>query len=71
MTTLRDHFQEKAHNLVNNTDDSESDDWTIEYMDTKWLPSIAESFDDDGSGYITVAEINRFTQSRPDTLKWR
>ncbi len=46
-----------------------ADGWTLQYVDIKWLPSIIESFDDDGSGYITASEINSFTESRPKD--WR
>lgn len=79
MTTLRDHFHEMARNELitkglgenraRSEEIAESDEWALQYIDIKWLPSIIESFDDDGSGYITVAEINRFTESRPKN--WR
>ena len=33
------------------------------------LQSIAEAFDDDSSGFVTIAEVNQFTSSRPKD--WR
>lgn len=48
-----------------------TDEWALPYIDIKWLQPIVESFDEDGSGYVTIAEINNFTQSRPTELGWR
>ncbi|KAJ3484626.1 hypothetical protein NLI96_g5521 [Meripilus lineatus] len=47
-----------------------TDEWALPYIDIKWLQPIVESFDEDGSGYVTIAEINNFTQSRPTELGW-
>ncbi len=47
------------------------DEWTLQCIDTKWLPSIIEAFDDNSSGYITIAKINHFTKSLPKELDWR
>lgn len=47
------------------------DDWAFQYISLAWLQPIMEAFDDDGSGYITVAEINKFTEAMPASLKWR
>jgi hypothetical protein len=41
------------------------DGWAFKYIDVNWLQPILEAFDDDASGFITVAEVNRFTSSRP------
>ena len=45
------------------------DAWAIKYLDVMWVQPILEAFDDDASGFITVAEVNRFTSSRP--VDWR
>jgi hypothetical protein len=45
------------------------DGWAFKYIDVNWLQPILEAFDDDASGFITVAEVNRFTSSRP--ADWR
>jgi hypothetical protein len=52
--------------IHNSTD---PDAWAIKYIDVMWVQPILEAFDDDASGFITVAEVNRFTSSRP--VDWR
>ncbi|KAJ7216565.1 hypothetical protein GGX14DRAFT_696336 [Mycena pura] len=71
---LRDHFQEeyKAKNVAERQTgplprpgiDTE-DEWALEYIDVVRLQSILEAFDDDTSGFVTVAEANAFTKMRP------
>jgi hypothetical protein len=46
-----------------------SDGWALAYLNIHWLQPISESFDDDASGFLTVTEVNTFTQARP--LSWR
>ncbi|KAJ7262295.1 hypothetical protein B0H12DRAFT_1105150 [Mycena haematopus] len=70
---LRDYYQE-------NTEDSDSaagvasgkkrnpDDWALAYLNVSRLHSISEALDEDASGFITVAEANEYTTSRP--LDW-
>ncbi|KAJ7093941.1 hypothetical protein B0H15DRAFT_147115 [Mycena belliarum] len=68
---VRDYYQEGA-------DDADTaavtgkkrnpDDWALAYLNVSRLQSISEAFDDDASGFITVAEANTFTTSRP--LGW-
>ena len=75
---LRDHFLDK-HELetkgvpdVGTTainDSTNPDAWAIKYVDIMWVQPILEAIDDDASGFITVAEVNRFTSSRP--TDWR
>lgn len=76
---LRDYFHEKwnpevlspvmdgaestAHSPV--TDPHIADDWALAYLNVMKLQPISEAFDDDASGFITVAEVNTFTTSRP------
>ncbi|KAK7683623.1 hypothetical protein QCA50_013461 [Cerrena zonata] len=74
--TLRDHFREKAEDfeldadIFKSKEDMRTDDWALEYISINWLQPIMEAFDDDGSGYVTIAEINRFTESMPTELNW-
>ncbi|KAH9838710.1 uncharacterized protein C8Q71DRAFT_752552 [Rhodofomes roseus] len=44
---------------------SDADAWSLEFISMKWLQSISEAFDDDASGFVTIAEANDFTSSRP------
>jgi hypothetical protein len=50
-------------------DASDAADVALVYIDFPRLGHILEVFDDDASGYVTVAEVNRFTSSRPPN--WR
>ena len=45
---------------------SNPDAWAIKYIDVMWVRPILEAFDDDASGFITIAEVNTFASSRPD-----
>jgi hypothetical protein len=75
---LRDHYLEKvsyenegvlsvATSAINNS--SDPDAWAIKFIDVMWVKPILEAFDDDASGFVTVAEVNTFTSSRP--AEWR
>jgi hypothetical protein len=75
---LRDYYLEKLASEANGVlgmgisaiDNSTNPDaWAIKYIDVMWVQPILEAFDDDASGFITVAEVNRFTSSRP--ADWR
>ncbi|KAF8483041.1 hypothetical protein JB92DRAFT_2763738, partial [Gautieria morchelliformis] len=70
---LRDHFHEKWDQGVTKGDAPGSaanpkDEWALAYLNIHWLQPIRESFDDDASGFITVGEVNTFTNARP--LNW-
>ncbi|KAK7042365.1 hypothetical protein R3P38DRAFT_2890069 [Favolaschia claudopus] len=69
---LRDHFQEEQHQGINGQAHAntvvEADMWALQYIDVVYLQAISEAFDDDASGFITVAEVNAFTTARP--LDW-
>jgi hypothetical protein len=78
--TLRDYFHEKwstghgneknSTHLAPITDTHRADDdWALAHLNVIKLQPISEAFDDDASGFITVAEANTFTTSRP--LGWR
>ena len=45
------------------------DGWATKYINIGRARSILEAFDDDGSGFVTVNEVNKLTQSRP--RDWR
>jgi hypothetical protein len=75
---LRDYYLEKltletdgvpdiSSTAISNSTDPDA--WAIKYIDVMWVQPILEAFDDDASGFITVAEVNRFTSSRP--VDWR
>ncbi len=75
---LRDHYLENftsetegvldmSANSINNC--TNLDGWAIKHIDVMWVQPILEAFDDDASGFITIAEVNRFTSSRP--IDWR
>lgn len=79
---LRDYFHEKwsaelPEGVVEGaestshpvTDPHRRDDWALTHLNAIKLQPISEAFDDDASGFITVAEVNTFTSSRP--LGWR
>ncbi|KAF7341977.1 hypothetical protein MVEN_01784700 [Mycena venus] len=74
---LRDHFQEESSHkkaAEGNPEDhtamvvEKTDAWTLEYINVVYLQAISEAFDDDASGFVTVAEVNTFTTMRP--LDW-
>ena len=48
---------------------SQIDAWAIRFIDVIWLQPILEAFDDDASGFITITEVNTFTDALPDG--WR
>ena len=45
------------------------DRWTLEHINLLRIQPLLEAFDDDASTWVTVAEVNTFTQSRP--RDWR
>ncbi|KAJ7099683.1 hypothetical protein C8R44DRAFT_716668 [Mycena epipterygia] len=67
---LRDYFQE--HKDTDQPDEhavvDKADEWALEYINVVRIQAISEAFDDDASGFITVAEANTFTTMRP--LGW-
>ncbi|KAJ7291055.1 hypothetical protein C8J57DRAFT_208463 [Mycena rebaudengoi] len=67
---LRDYYQEGAEEETPGTPGKKRspDDWALVYLGVSRLQSISEAFDDDASGFVTVAEANTFTTSRP--LGW-
>ncbi|KAF7292835.1 VPS13 domain-containing protein [Mycena indigotica] len=47
---------------------AQEDEWTLEFINVVRLQAISEAFDDDASGFVTIAEVNAFTTARP--LDW-
>lgn len=43
--------------------------WLLEYIDVSHVRPIVEAMDADGSGFISVKEINSFARARPKN--WR
>ncbi len=76
---LRDYFREQFDEMKSHKANatptitprciSKEDEWTLEYINITRLQPILEAFDDDASGFITVAEVNTLTKARPDD--WR
>ncbi|KAJ7777905.1 hypothetical protein DFH07DRAFT_730843 [Mycena maculata] len=65
---LRDHYNEgmeDADAAAASGKKRNPDDWALAYLNVSRLQSISEAFDDDASGFVTVAEANAFTTSRP------
>jgi hypothetical protein len=67
---LRDYYHEKWNSDAKPAAGAtapvdRSDEWALAYLNVVRLQPISEAFDDDASGFITVAEVNAFTDSRP------
>ena len=75
MLALRDYYLEKlasetpAVRGLRANSSQNPDAWAIRFIDVTRLQPILEAFDDDASGFITIAEMNNFTSSRP--ADWR
>ncbi|KAF8529739.1 hypothetical protein BU17DRAFT_79839 [Hysterangium stoloniferum] len=74
---LREHFHEKWNvdspadittEAVVAHEKHPDDEWVLAYINPLRLQLISKVFDDDASGFITLAEVNAFTTSRP--LGW-
>lgn len=61
---LRDHYAENPTDLP-----ADPNHWALRHITLGRVGSILEAFDDDASGFVTVNEVNRLTQSRP--RDWR
>jgi hypothetical protein len=72
---LRDYYMDMSTSDTQGTGTSaisnslNPDAWAIKFIDVAWIQPILEAFDDDASGFINIAEVNRFTSSRP--ADWR
>ncbi|OSD05604.1 hypothetical protein PYCCODRAFT_1405323 [Trametes coccinea BRFM310] len=66
----RDAIEEAQHATAAEEQNLINDEWTLEYLGPTWLQPMFEAFDDDASGYVTIAEINKFMDLRPAELGW-
>lgn len=55
-------------NLLNAEKD-EPDSWVFDFIDIAHVQPIVEAMDEDGSGFISIKEANKFALSRPKD--WR
>lgn len=71
--TLRDHLHAGSgrRRLSEETLGLPGDDWATDFFDLLYVQRIKEAFDEDSSGYVTVAEVNRFSDLQPRALGWR
>ena len=76
--TLRDNFSEvptltstAVKAALGQEDKQHGDQWAFQYINLSYLQPIMEAFDDDGSGYITVSEVNHFVDAMPSSIGWR
>ncbi|KAJ7757039.1 hypothetical protein B0H16DRAFT_1885755 [Mycena metata] len=72
---LRDYFQEDHPKRRDRNEHDhpvvvidKEDEWALEYISVLRLQAISEAWDDDASGFVTIAEVNAFTTARP--LDW-
>jgi hypothetical protein len=59
--------QDQIHMTI--PDESESDAWVLEHINVTHVQPIIEAIDQDGSGFISVQEANKFALSRPKGMK--
>ena len=45
------------------------DSWALDYINIRRIQPLIEAIDDDGSSFVTVNELNDFTNNRPEG--WR
>ena len=48
---------------------NQEDQWALQYLNLLHVQPILEAFDDDGTGFVSVKEVNELTSARPDG--WR
>lgn len=47
----------------------QDDRWALAYINAAYVQPILEAVDDDGTGFVSVKEVNTFVAERPDG--WR
>ena len=47
----------------------QDDKWALAYINAAYVQPILEAVDDDGTGFVSVKEVNTFVAERPDG--WR
>ncbi|KAI0353185.1 hypothetical protein OH77DRAFT_1407357 [Trametes cingulata] len=70
--TLREHYRDVFEAAPQAADDQAivNDEWALEFLGPQWIQPIMEAFDDDASGYVTIAEVNKLMALRPSSLGW-
>ncbi|KAJ7642142.1 hypothetical protein FB45DRAFT_1054454 [Roridomyces roridus] len=67
--TVHNHFAQKFGDHRHNTGEMHPEQWTLNVLSQViYYPNISDAIDDDGSGYISVQEVNQFFKARPE--KW-
>ncbi|PVF95342.1 hypothetical protein CPB86DRAFT_593356 [Serendipita vermifera] len=62
---LSNHYEEKFRNEA--TEDEPKDRWTLPiFSKVMYHPAIGDAIDEDGSGFISIYEVNSFLTSRPE-----
>ncbi|EMD34625.1 hypothetical protein CERSUDRAFT_116799 [Gelatoporia subvermispora B] len=69
---LRDYLNENLDEARHTRKDlgTKVDGWALSYIGAKWQQRIMEAIDEDASGYVTIAELNKFTEALPESLQW-
>jgi hypothetical protein len=47
----------------------QDDKWALAYINAAYVQPILEAVDDDGTGFVSIKEVNTFVAERPDD--WR
>ncbi|KAF9526891.1 hypothetical protein CPB83DRAFT_769552 [Crepidotus variabilis] len=56
----------KSPNTATFRRQSSDDKWALSYINAAYVQPILEAVDDDGTGFVSVKEVNTFVASRPD-----
>jgi len=48
----------------------DNDAWVFDYIDVTHVQPIVEAMDEDGSGFISIREANKFASSRPKGVRY-
>lgn len=55
---------------LNATPVVKGDPWVFDFIDVTHVQPIVEAMDEDGSGFISVREANKFASSRPKGIRY-
>ncbi|KAI8983185.1 hypothetical protein BD414DRAFT_523114 [Trametes punicea] len=72
LMTLRDYYRDVIEDARLASEERQiiNDEWTLEYLGPSWFQPLLDVLDDDASGYITIAEVNKLMDQRPAALNW-
>ncbi|KAF7312969.1 hypothetical protein MKEN_00981500 [Mycena kentingensis (nom. inval.)] len=63
---VHNHFAQQFGDHRQNAGEMHPDQWTLNVLSQViYYPNVSDAIDDDGSGYISVHEVNHFFKSRP------